>query len=34
MACRRYGPKPLPEQMLTYGRLDPQEQTSVKLESK
>ena len=34
MACRLFGAKPLPEPMLAYCQLDPQEQTSVKLESK
>ena len=34
MACRLSGAKPLPEPMLTYCQLDPQEQTSVKFESK
>ena len=34
MACRLFGAKPLPEPMLTYCRLDPSEQTSVKFELK
>ena len=34
MARRLVGAKPLPEPMLTYGQLDPKEQTSVKFESK
>ena len=33
MACRLFGAKPLPEPMLTFCQLDPQEQTSVKFES-
>ena len=32
MACRLLGAKPLPELMLTYCQLDPQEQSSVKFE--
>ena len=34
MACRLFGTKPLPEPMQTLCQLDPQEQTSVKFESK
>ena len=34
MACRLFGPKPLPEPMLAYCKLDPKQQTWVKLESK
>ena len=34
MACRLIGTKPLPEPMLTFCLLDPQEQTSVKFKSK
>ena len=34
MACRLSGAKPLPEPMLIYCQLDPQEQTSMKSESK
>ena len=34
MACRLFGAKPVPEPMPTYCQLDPQEQTSVKFESK
>ena len=34
MVCRLFGTKPLPEPMFTYCRLDPQEQISVKFESK
>ena len=34
MACRLFGSQPLPEPMMTVCQLDPQEQTSVKLESK
>ena len=30
MACRLFGDKPLPEPMLEYCQLDPNEQTSVK----
>ena len=34
MACHLFGAKPLPEPMLTYYQVDPEEQTSVKFESK
>ena len=34
MACRLVGAKPLPDPMLTFCQLDPQEQTTVKFESK
>ena len=34
MACHLFGAKPLPELMLTHCQLDPQEQISVKFESK
>ena len=34
MACRMFGAKPLAEPMLTLGQLDPNTQTSVKLETK
>ena len=34
MACRLFGAKSLPEPMLTYCQLDPQEQISVKFHSK
>ena len=34
MACRLFGTKPFPESALTYCEVDPQEQTSVKFESK
>ena len=34
MACRLFGTKPLPEPMLMYCQFDPQEQTSMKFESK
>ena len=34
MACCLFGAKPLPELMLTYCKLDPLEQTSMKFESK
>ena len=34
MACHLFGTKPLPEPILTYCQLDPEEQTSVKIESK
>ena len=34
MAWRHFGIKPLPEAMLTYCQFDPQEQTSVKYQSK
>ena len=34
MACRLFGAKSLPELMLTYCQLDPEEQTSVKFKSK
>ena len=34
LACRLFGTKPLPEPMLTYGKLDTQEQTAAKFESK
>ena len=34
VACRLFGAKPLPEQMLTDCQLDPWEHTSVKFESK
>ena len=34
MACRLDGAKPLSEPMLEYCLLDPQEQTSVKFETK
>ena len=30
MACRLFGTKPLPEPMLTYCQLDPEEQIAVK----
>ena len=33
MACRLFGAKPLPEPMLTYCQMDPQEQMSMKSES-
>ena len=34
MACRLFGAKPLPEPMLAYYQLYPQEQISVKFQSK
>ena len=34
MACRLFGAKTSPELILPYCKLDPKEQTSVKLESK
>ena len=34
MACHLFGAKPLVKQVLTYGQLDPWEQTLVKFESK
>ena len=34
MACHLFGAKPLPEPMLAYCQLDPQEQTSVKFQPK
>ena len=34
MACRLFGAKPLSEPVLSHSQLDPQEQTSVKFESK
>ena len=33
MACRLFGAKPLPQQMLNYYQLDHKEHTSVKFES-
>ena len=33
MACRLFGAKPLPEPMLSYCQLDPQEQISVNFDS-
>ena len=34
MACRVFGPKPLPEPILPYFQLDPWKQTSVKFDTK